>query len=118
MEQPLFSCDHYSEVTRVHTWQPTISHPNAHYDQAGSDLQHDAVMVVWATQEEPNSEWHTGGKVHLEGVQNTNEGVTGSPSAAQLDNFSCAPTVHNNSWDWEKQPSGPNLERSRLQSIE
>ncbi len=92
---------HYSGAAHVHTWRPTISRPNGHYDRAEFDLQPDAEMVVLATLGESNSEWHVGEKevVHPEDVLNTNEEVTEWPFAVRWDNFSFAPAVRSSSWD-------------------
>ncbi len=45
-EQPLSFYSHCSGVVHVHMWQPTISHPSAHYGQAKSDLQHGIGTMV------------------------------------------------------------------------
>ena len=79
--QPLSFYSHYWEVEHAHMWQPTISHPNVHCDQARSDLQHGIGMMVWATLEGSHNEWHTGekGVVHPEGMPNTSEEEVGLP---------------------------------------
>ncbi len=45
-EQPLSFHGHRSGVAHVHRWQPTVSHPSAHYGQAKSDLQHGVGTMV------------------------------------------------------------------------
>ena len=76
-------------------------------------------MVVLATLGGSNSEWHTDKKevVRPGDMPNTNGGATGWPFAVQWGSFSFAPAVRS-SWDWEKRPSDPSLERFHLQFIE
>ncbi len=45
-EQPLSFYGHCLGVAHAHMWQPTISHPSVHCNQARSDLQHGVGTMV------------------------------------------------------------------------